>query len=37
MVVKILTFWQVDLKFLESLEMWCWKRMEIIWTDRLKD
>jgi hypothetical protein len=24
-----------DLKYLESLEMWCWRRMEkIIWTGR---
>jgi hypothetical protein len=28
---------KVDQKYLESFEMWCWRRMEkIIWTDRLK-
>jgi hypothetical protein len=26
----------VDQKYLESLEMWCWRRMEISWTDRVR-
>jgi hypothetical protein len=25
----------VDKKNLESFEMWCWKRMEISWTDHM--
>jgi hypothetical protein len=24
-----------DQKHLESFEMWCWRRMEIIWTDHV--
>jgi hypothetical protein len=28
------TFWKADQKYLESFEMWCWRRMEkISWTD----
>jgi hypothetical protein len=28
----------VDQKYLESFEMWCWKRMEkISWTDRVNN
>jgi hypothetical protein len=28
----------VDLKYLERLEMWCWRRMEkISWTDRVRN
>jgi hypothetical protein len=31
------TLRKVDRKYLESLEMWCWRRIEkIIWTDRVK-
>ena len=26
-----------DLKRLESFEMWCWWRMEIIWTDHVRN
>jgi hypothetical protein len=26
-----------DQKYLESFEMWCWKRMEISWTDRVRN
>jgi hypothetical protein len=30
------TLRKVDHKYLESSEMWCWRRMEkIIWTDRV--
>lgn len=25
-----------DQKYLKSSEMWCWTRMEIRWTDRVK-
>ena len=29
--------WKVDQKYLESIEMWCWRRMEnISWTDRVR-
>ena len=27
--------WTVDQKYLECFEMWCWRRMEISWSDRL--
>jgi hypothetical protein len=30
MVLKLYT---LDQKYLEALEMWCWRRMEISWTD----
>jgi hypothetical protein len=29
--------WAVDLKHLESFEMWCWRKMEkISWTDHVR-
>jgi hypothetical protein len=29
---------KVDQKYLESFEMWCWRKMEkISWTDRVKN
>jgi len=28
---------KVDRKYLESFEMWCWSRMEISWTDRVRN
>ena len=28
---------KVDQKYLESFEIWCWRRMEISWTDRVKN
>jgi hypothetical protein len=31
------TLQKVDQKSLESFEMWCWRRMEISWTDRVKN
>jgi hypothetical protein len=35
---EIWTPWKVDQKYLESFEMWCWKRMgKISWTDRVKN
>jgi hypothetical protein len=27
----------VDLKYLESFEIWCWRRMEISWTDHVRN
>jgi hypothetical protein len=31
------TLWKLDQKYLESFEMWCWRRMEkISWTDRVR-
>jgi hypothetical protein len=32
------TLWKVDQKYVESFEMWCWRRMEKIgWTYRVKN
>jgi hypothetical protein len=32
------TLRKVDQKYLESLELWCWRRMEkISWTDRVRN
>jgi hypothetical protein len=32
------TLREVDQKYLESFEMWCWRRMEtIVWTDRVRN
>jgi hypothetical protein len=32
------TLRKIDQKYLESFEMWCWRRMEkISWTDRLRN
>ena len=28
---------KVDQKYLESSEMWCWGRVEIIWTERVNN
>jgi hypothetical protein len=28
---------KVDQNSLESFEMWCWRRMEIIWTNRARN
>jgi hypothetical protein len=30
------TLWAVDQKHLESFEVWCWRRMEISWTDHVR-
>jgi hypothetical protein len=35
--VETSTLRKVDQKYLESFEMWCWRRMEIIWTDRVRN
>jgi len=33
-----LTHRNVDLKYLERFEMWCWRRLEKVnWTDRVKN
>jgi hypothetical protein len=38
MVLKIQTLQKVDQKYLESSEMWCWRRMEkISWTDDVRN
>jgi hypothetical protein len=35
---ETLTLRKVDQKYLESFEMWCWRRMEkISWTDRVNN
>jgi hypothetical protein len=31
------TLREVDQKCLKSFEMWCWRRMEISWTDRVRN
>ena len=32
------TLREVEQKYIERFEMWCWRRMEkIIWTDRVKN
>jgi hypothetical protein len=31
------TLRKVDQKYLESFEMWCWRRMKISWTDRVRN
>jgi hypothetical protein len=35
--VETWTLRKVDQKYLESFEMWCWRRMEISWTDRVRN
>jgi hypothetical protein len=34
---EILTFRKTDKKYLESFEMWYWRNVEIIWTDRVRN
>jgi hypothetical protein len=32
------TLWKIDEKYLESFEMWCWRRVvKISWTDRVRN
>jgi hypothetical protein len=31
------TFRAADQKYLESIEIWSWRRMEISWTDRVRN
>jgi hypothetical protein len=31
------TLGKVDRKYLESFDMWCWRRMEISWTDHVRN
>jgi len=33
---EILTLRKFDQKYLAGFEMWCWRRMEICWTYRVK-
>jgi hypothetical protein len=36
--VKTWTLQKVNKKYLESFEVWCWRRIEkIIWTDRVRN
>jgi len=38
MVLKFAPLWEVDLKYVKSIEMSCWRRLEkISWIDRLKN
>jgi hypothetical protein len=35
---ETLTLWKIDQKYLESFEMWCWRRMDkTSWTDRVRN
>jgi hypothetical protein len=35
---EIWTLWKVDQNYLESFEMWCWRRMEMIsWTNHVRN
>jgi len=34
--LKLGHFGKLDQKCLKSFEMWCWRRMEIRWTDRVR-
>jgi len=34
---ETLTLRKVDQKYLETFEMWCWRRMKISWNDRVKN
>jgi len=37
-MLKLETLRKVDLKCLESFEIWCWRRMEkISWTDHVRN
>jgi hypothetical protein len=32
------TLWKVDQKYLQSFELWCWRKMEkVSWTDRVRN
>jgi hypothetical protein len=35
--VETWTLRKMDQKYLETFEMWCWRRMKIIWTDRVRN
>jgi len=38
--ILILLLWtlrRVDQKYVGSSEMWCWRRMEISWNDRVRN
>jgi hypothetical protein len=32
---KTWKLWEVNQKYMQSFEMWCWRRMEISWTDHV--
>jgi hypothetical protein len=36
-VVETLTFLKVDQKYMQHFEMWCWRKMEMSWTDRVRN
>jgi len=36
MVLELGTLRKVDQKYLQSFEMWLWRRTEIRWTDNVK-
>jgi hypothetical protein len=31
------TLWTVDQKYIEIYEMWCWRRVELSWTNRVRN
>jgi len=31
------TLWKVEQKYLESFEMWCWRRKEISWSNHMRN
>jgi len=31
------TFWKAEQKYLESFEMWCWRRKEISWSNHMRN
>jgi len=35
--VETWMLWAADQKYLENFEMWCWRRMEISWTDHVRN
>jgi len=36
-IAETWTLGKVDQKYLESFAMWCWRRMEVSWTDRVRN
>jgi hypothetical protein len=36
MVLRLRHFEKVEQKYLQSFEMWCWRMIEISWTDRVR-
>jgi len=31
------TLWEIHQKYVKISKVWCWRRMEISWTDRVKN